>query len=592
MVIMIDPKGSSEISGVNLPFAPQEIAAFHRFYSYDWNADPIFQNGIKHILEASRLDQDNPIAQAQIMKAKHFYFTKRFGPINLEKYLLWEKFATAASDAKSADSLNDEFEAFDKYDFDHDENFQQGLPTIIKKLTSKGAVEKEAYDQEMTKAKLFYYSKFVKKLDIAAYMKWKKESTADTTPKCPYAHLWEGKGKSKAKPDPQLQNEDLHETASNLVEIIAPSPSTFGPTQFKLITPASQNTLTAQHVAQLSHAVTISKHNPYVTSLLLRADCGGEDIEIDPEKPITTRDTRVFSEGVDEPAWKPYYQLVEGLRTWGEGSSKPMVTWVDGYVGADAIYFAFMARLRVCTEHAYTSFSQPRANPFSGLHSLAQLPTSCPPGMALYLLYSPNLILRGPDLLLLGLADMFVPASKEESLWKNLVEVAACPPPHTVQAIRSVVEGMKAYPGPSRLDAWRKEIGDYFGNAENYDEIVAHLASSSTPWARAINDHLHGLPPLLPRLLFHAIKEASSLSFAESLKLEWRLTQRWREKGGEGTLEEYFADLGDGELELEVEDRTEDETTGAASMEATNGEAPTQSCPVSGKVGKCPVQHA
>ncbi|KAI8820460.1 uncharacterized protein EV422DRAFT_71105 [Fimicolochytrium jonesii] len=73
----------------------------------------------------------------------------------------------ATQDNASSTSMSD-FEAFERYDWDADERFQSGLQSILAKGPSAGNAE-----ADVQKAKTFYYSKFVKPIDLNAYLAWK-----------------------------------------------------------------------------------------------------------------------------------------------------------------------------------------------------------------------------------------------------------------------------------------------------------------------------------------------------------------------------------------------------------------------------------
>ncbi|KAI9272464.1 hypothetical protein BY458DRAFT_508870 [Sporodiniella umbellata] len=60
------------------------------------------------------------------------------------------------------------FEAFEKYDFDNDAQFQSGIASLLNN-------KQENEEQLLLKAKLFYYSKFFSSIDYDEYCKWKNE---------------------------------------------------------------------------------------------------------------------------------------------------------------------------------------------------------------------------------------------------------------------------------------------------------------------------------------------------------------------------------------------------------------------------------
>ncbi|KAI8577095.1 hypothetical protein K450DRAFT_253619 [Umbelopsis ramanniana AG] len=62
------------------------------------------------------------------------------------------------------------FQAFDHYDFDKDDRFQAGLPSLLK--NQEGKTESERLEL-IQRARWFYYTKFVQAFDYTEYQQWK-----------------------------------------------------------------------------------------------------------------------------------------------------------------------------------------------------------------------------------------------------------------------------------------------------------------------------------------------------------------------------------------------------------------------------------
>ncbi|CAG8738444.1 22826_t:CDS:2, partial [Racocetra persica] len=62
------------------------------------------------------------------------------------------------------------FVKFEQYDFDKDEDFQAGLPSVLVSHQNKS---QEELDKLKEKAKWFYFSKVVQKFDYNEYLAWK-----------------------------------------------------------------------------------------------------------------------------------------------------------------------------------------------------------------------------------------------------------------------------------------------------------------------------------------------------------------------------------------------------------------------------------
>ncbi|CDS13089.1 hypothetical protein LRAMOSA05273 [Lichtheimia ramosa] len=75
--------------------------------------------------------------------------------------------------AASTETSNDTtvYEAFSKYDFDSDQQFQSGMSSILKQADANP----ETREQTLERAKWFYYNKFIQAFDYEEYQKWKSQ---------------------------------------------------------------------------------------------------------------------------------------------------------------------------------------------------------------------------------------------------------------------------------------------------------------------------------------------------------------------------------------------------------------------------------
>lgn len=308
-------------------------------------------------------------------------------------------------------------------------------------------------------------------------------------PACPYAHLWQNKGKGSGN--------ELEEDAQKF--LTATQPLSTGALQVHIHSPATKNSFTGVRLAKMSQTIVEAKMEESITSVYWTVNSGkSTQNERDPESEIVTKDEKWFSGGVTvgvpsenaeskqdsaqvKERLRQYYSLVDEMNTLTNEQDKPVVRIVDGIVSLSAAYLAFgAAGQRVITENATLSFTPTSTteainivnNPFAGLYLLAQIQANSkndtsarplPKGVAHYLAFCPDYILRGPDLRKLGLADFFISSSKKKDIDEAIVSVAGCPPPHTTQAIRMALNAEVVYPGPAKIDVWRSEIQECFG---------------------------------------------------------------------------------------------------------------------------------
>lgn len=108
-----------------------------------------------------------------------------------------------------------------------------------------------------------------------------------------------------------------------------------------------------------------------------------------------------------------------------------------------------------------TAIRFPRALVGIDKHSLDMISKASSPGVAHYLALTRKKIFAS-DILFSGLATHFLPASKVPTLLMLAGRAAACPPPHTLQAITSSLGALVDYAGPSRLQTFQSDIDRIF----------------------------------------------------------------------------------------------------------------------------------
>ncbi|KAF0466791.1 hypothetical protein F8M41_026082 [Gigaspora margarita] len=75
----------------------------------------------------------------------------------------------------TSENINQVFIKFEQYDFDKDQEFQAGLPSILASYQDKS---QEELDKLQEKAKWFYFSKVVQKFDYNEYLAWKSDKSS------------------------------------------------------------------------------------------------------------------------------------------------------------------------------------------------------------------------------------------------------------------------------------------------------------------------------------------------------------------------------------------------------------------------------
>lgn len=164
-----------------------------------------------------------------------------------------------------------------------------------------------------------------------------------------------------------------------------------------------------------------------------------------------------------------YYSLAHDLIE----SKKLTVTFSNGQIPLNAVYLTIcLGFMRVITEHALLKFTLELSHaPIPPLLLLAMSRARTkdtkplPAGMELYLsLAVPQYSkLRGPEMLRLGLADVFVPEAKLSDAFTTAKNMALCPPPDTTASVQLALAIHHTYSGPNRLSVWEEHIEKVFG---------------------------------------------------------------------------------------------------------------------------------
>ncbi|KAK9687207.1 hypothetical protein K7432_014878, partial [Basidiobolus ranarum] len=436
-------------------------------------------------------------------------------------------------------SSEETFLNFEQYDFAKDRKFQAGLPSILSRLSKFGSrLDKEVYDRELLKAKGFFYSKFISPFSFPDYLAWSEEKSKDSAPKCPFAHMWQNKGTQRT----------AEATSSSF--ITENSQDREGPVQLSLSSARTHNALKRTSLAKLHQNFSEYSAEDKITAFILDANCGGTDVVKDPSQLITTKDDRYFCNGLkysSKPELDLQLYLKMAYRLYKLGETKPTVSLVNGLVDRNAIYLPWLCTDKLITEHARVTFSlsddpaSMLSNPVAGLYILAHMgqvdenknqaitpEKQMPKGVALYVALCPDYIIRGPDMIKLLLGDCFIPSGKSQDLLESIKAVAGCPPPHTRQAIKVTYQPQNTYPGPSLIEVWKDEIEDCFSNVSGIEDILTRLSKYNNEWAKKITSYLRSQSPTFLKIVFKAISDASSLSFEECLKLEYRIAIKFQ----------------------------------------------------------------
>ncbi|KAI9015807.1 hypothetical protein CLU79DRAFT_764781 [Phycomyces nitens] len=545
-------------------FTSLQKQAFQDFKAYPWHEDQVFQAGLATITKGREANQptltcntnklagqsdlankDDVLQAHELLKAKHYYFSRFKQPFELEQFLAYEKELLAL---ESKENKIMAYERMDTYDYENDSKYQNGLPAAIQTWISgqepHSNWDKEILDQQFLKTKAIYYNSHVEQVDLGGYLIWKRNSQAKSQPACPFANLWKNRGKVA----PQEQT-----TCASFITVEKP-PLIGGPTFINLSSPKSKNVLTVKRLDDINKAFKEAIENPKVTSLFFTAtvaDSATNEPLLD-STPLCTKDTKVVSRGLayedthnavaantlynlqasQDTLEATYHAISLGLYQ----AEKPMVWFINGDVPRSAAYmYLGNVFVRVITENTLIDLGiRPGHAPFSALglfqSRLSKAPRPLPRGTGLYLALAPPELgrLRAPELLRLGVADVFVPELRLQETIESAKQMGICPLPDTMKAVQIALLSQHVYSGPDRLGVWEKEIENIFGAAETFDELESSLQKTNNKWSNSILEYWKQLPSILLRVMFRLVHKIKDATLVDLHKIEHDMNTQWR----------------------------------------------------------------
>ncbi|KAI9278549.1 hypothetical protein BDA99DRAFT_600202 [Phascolomyces articulosus] len=549
---------------VDQQFTPSQRQVFDAFDDYPWNSDGVFQAGLQNILEGLPKDTidstkltKTELDNRQLLRAKHFFFTRFRQPFDLDQYLEYEKIKSIPVEESPAIKA---YRRLDVYDFENDTKFLSGLPTIIrgwvKQQQGGNNWDKARMDEEYLKAKAFYYSACVESIDVGDYLTWTKDRKEASQSACPFAHMWQNKKGS---------DDTANGTSKNGSAFVSTEePKITGAATISFSGPKSGNLLTIDRLKELSNELSKVESDKRVTTRVLRPVAASTSTFTVSTTNISSGQTSVkdgksasvglaFAETAtkvkDESETYKEETLVASLDAVADAyynfvlstfqQQKTTVTVFDAAIPSNATYLALWhGFVRVINEDTFLDMGLQLS--YAPIPPLLLL-SLCRPRMAatkqplvagteLYLaLAHPELVrLRAPELLRMGLADVFVPDARLSEAIEGMKRMAMCPEPDTQTALQYVLAAYHSYPGPDRLGVWEKEISQTFGAAGTLDELKNKLKELNTRWSNKILDHWNTLPPTLVEAVFKGVKACGEMDPTKVLDLERHLNHQWR----------------------------------------------------------------
>ncbi len=272
--------------------------------------------------------------------------------------------------------------------------------------------------------------------------------------------------------------------------------------------PGALNALTHEMCASIFTALQDWAEDSAVHTILIdamagRAFCAGGDI-----RSIYQMGRENIAQA--EAFFATEYRLNAAVRHY----AKPYVALLNGMTMGGGAGLSVHGSHRIVTENA--TFAMPETGiglypDIGGTYFLSRLPGETGTWLGLT-----GARIGAADMLWLGLATHFVPASQMEQVAPRLM---------TGESADTALAALaKAGIGPPQFVLRRSEIDQAFA-ASSVEEILARLRAGSD-WAKGVAGVIETRSPTSLKLTLRALREARKLDFDGCMRMEYRLTLR------------------------------------------------------------------
>ncbi|KAJ1989407.1 hypothetical protein H4R33_002076 [Dimargaris cristalligena] len=540
------PSAATAAEGGRREYSSAQTAAFEQFRNYNFSADAQFQSGFAQILQEFRRQNgwmDAAKMDTQTLKCQLYYYNKMVEPIDIRAYLAWRKKHLNQNKAKQGP----------KCPFAHTWNNANGLD-ITPNPSQKDAAGP------------------VREFSLAP-------EDCDTPWNLAHIKLL------NERLEQSLQISEAETSAVTSAIIFAKDWSSAQPPR-SAATSASQSAVPPvyeDHVSQLPGATFEAVYDAYrqATRKPVAASLDGTESTADENKVSTSVAAKAFASV--RPQYETLLQTLGRLFKLNEQvfSNMTQILFMDGLCHRSTSDLVTTSHFCFGSEHLALSFCPFGDStfpwiPVSSLYILSRLHCVQPPnplessastpngimagrsphngggggpavspsptpssssspdvgmattGMAYLFMFHSHLKLRGPELLQLRYIDCFVPVARMPELKRKLHLVAAGPPGTATNiAIRLAYESERVYPGPSKLDAWRKDIHKYLGPCQTATEVAEKLSQIDRDWARVCYQEITRQSPLLVHIICHALNMARNMTASECERLEYYIATKF-----------------------------------------------------------------
>jgi enoyl-CoA hydratase len=209
--------------------------------------------------------------------------------------------------------------------------------------------------------------------------------------------------------------------------------------------------------------------------------------------------------------WREEYLLNAFIKRY----PKPYVALMDGINMGGGVGLSVHGSHRVATERLTFAMPETGIGLFPDVGGTYFLPRA--PGETGMYLALTGARLKAADAIFAGIADVYVPASRLETLKDRLA--AGIP-------LREALAEVAAEEGAAPLAAMQESISAHFSK-DSVAEIIASLRGDGGEWALQTADTIEAKSPISTLVAFRQVREGARLDFEDCMRLEFRLTNRF-----------------------------------------------------------------
>ncbi|XP_059331611.1 3-hydroxyisobutyryl-CoA hydrolase, mitochondrial [Ammospiza nelsoni] len=202
---------------------------------------------------------------------------------------------------------------------------------------------------------------------------------------------------------------------------------------------------------------------------------------------------------------------------------KPYVALIDGITMGGGVGVSVHGHFRVATEKTVFAMPETAIGLFPDVGGGYFLPRLS--GKIGYYLALTGCRLKGRDVLKAGIATHFVESEKLPALEKDLIELKSPSKEKIADLLNSyhmkcTIDQEKEF----SLDEHMEKINSLF-SANSMEEIVKKLKQDGSPFAMKQLETINKMSPTSLKLTLRQLREGSSMSLQEVLRMEYRLSQ-------------------------------------------------------------------